>query len=591
MTAKIAAQLASGPLGLSALLALLRSEGRITEEDQQRLARMNVGSVNPLVFLAEQNVPDAAAPGRALGMDVLLQWLGEKVGQPVFEIDPLKINVGAVADVMSQAFAQRHRILAVGVSDEEVTVASGEPGVEDWVSNVEHVTRKRVKRVLADPRAIARHTAEFYTMARSVQGAGSAGASGSAAGLTNLESMLELGSMKEPDANDAHIVNVVDWLLQYAFEQRASDIHIEPRRDVGFVRFRIDGVLHSVYELPQQVCAAVTSRIKILGRMDVAEKRRPQDGRLKTRSPEGSEVELRLATLPTAFGEKLVMRIFDPDVLQKSFEQLGLADDDLDRWNTMTGMGNGIVLVTGPTGSGKTTTLYSTLRKLATPEVNVCTIEDPIEMVEPAFNQMQVNHGIDLDFSSGVRALMRQDPDIIMVGEIRDLETANMAVQAALTGHLVLSTLHTNDSPSSLSRLLELGVPPYLLKATVRGIMSQRLVRILCPECKTEVPTDEDAWKQLTAPWKVSAPATMSQPVGCKACRDTGYIGRQGIYEVLVNSPAVQAQITTHTESAAVRKVAMSEGMRTLRLSGARRVARGQTTIEEVMRVAPVLDA
>ena len=259
--------------------------------------------------------------------------------------------------------------------------------------------------------------------------------------------MLDLGSMKEPDANDQHIVNIVDWLLQYAFEQRASDIHIEPRRDVGNVRFRIDGVLHSVYELPQQVSAAVISRVKILGRMDVAEKRRPQDGRLKTRGPEGNEVELRLATLPTAFGEKLVMRIFDPDVLQRSFEQLGLADEDLSNWHQMTATGNGIVLVTGPTGSGKTTTLYSTLRQLATPEVNVCTIEDPIEMVEGAFNQMQVNHSINLDFSSGVRALMRQDPDIIMVGEIRDLETANMAVQAALTGHLVLSTLHTNDSP------------------------------------------------------------------------------------------------------------------------------------------------
>jgi general secretion pathway protein E len=325
--------------------------------------------------------------------------------------------------------------------------------------------------------------------------------------------------------------------------------------------------------------------------MDVAEKRRPQDGRLKTRSPEGNEVELRLATLPTAFGEKLVMRIFDPDVLQKTFEQLGLADEDLARWHQMTGMGNGIVLVTGPTGSGKTTTLYSTLRQLATSEVNVCTIEDPIEMVEGAFNQMQVNHSINLDFSSGVRALMRQDPDIIMVGEIRDLETANMAVQAALTGHLVLSTLHTNDSPSSISRLLELGVPAYLIKATVRGVMSQRLVRILCPKCKTFAPLEPEAWRELTQPWKMAPPEQVPRPVGCKECRNTGYMGRQGIYEVLVNSPGVQSQITPLMESSTIREVAMSEGMHTLRLSGAARVARGETTIEEVMRVAPVLDA
>ena len=578
-------------LSLSTLARDLHSEGRLSDRDFARVMAAQAVKVHPLVYLAEQKIEDAANPGRMLDMDGLLAWLGARVEQPVYQIDPLKINVTAVAEVMSRAFAERHRILAVEVSAEEVVVASGEPFVRSWESNLEHVLRKRVRRVLTDPRAIARHTAEFYTMAGSVRGARGGERSDSGIGVTNLEQMLELGSMKEPDANDQHIVNIVDWLLQYAFEQRASDIHIEPRREVGKVRFRIDGVLHSVYELPQQVCAAVTSRIKILGRMDVAEKRRPQDGRLKTRSPEGNEVELRLATLPTAFGEKLVMRIFDPDVLQKTFEQLGLADEDLRRWHRMTSQGNGIVLVTGPTGSGKTTTLYSTLRQLATAEVNVCTIEDPIEMVEGAFNQMQVNHGINLDFSSGVRALMRQDPDIIMVGEIRDLETANMAVQAALTGHLVLSTLHTNDSPSSISRLLELGVPAYLIKATVRGVMSQRLVRILCPACKAFGELDLDAWQQLTHPWQMPPPAQVARPVGCKACRDTGYVGRQGIYEVLVNSPAVQGQITAHMETAAIREVAVSEGMHTLRLSGASRVAAGETTIEEVMRVAPLLDA
>jgi general secretion pathway protein E len=591
MATNFGEQLMEHRLSLSTLARDLHSEGRLSDRDFARVMAAQAVKVHPLVYLAEQKIEDAANPGRMLDMDGLLAWLGARVEQPVYQIDPLKINVTAVAEVMSRAFAERHRILAVEVSAEEVVVASGEPFVSSWESNLEHVLRKRVRRVLTDPRAIARHTAEFYTMAGSVRGARGGERSDSGIGVTNLEQMLELGSMKEPDANDQHIVNIVDWLLQYAFEQRASDIHIEPRREVGKVRFRIDGVLHSVYELPQQVCAAVTSRIKILGRMDVAEKRRPQDGRLKTRSPEGNEVELRLATLPTAFGEKLVMRIFDPDVLQKTFEQLGLADEDLRRWHRMTSQGNGIVLVTGPTGSGKTTTLYSTLRQLATAEVNVCTIEDPIEMVEGAFNQMQVNHGINLDFSSGVRALMRQDPDIIMVGEIRDLETANMAVQAALTGHLVLSTLHTNDSPSSISRLLELGVPAYLIKATVRGVMSQRLVRILCPACKAFGELDLDAWQQLTHPWQMAPPPQVARPVGCKACRDTGYVGRQGIYEVLVNSPAVQGQITAHMETAAIREVAVSEGMHTLRLSGASRVAAGETTIEEVMRVAPLLDA
>jgi general secretion pathway protein E len=575
-------------LTLAGLANELHADGLLSDKDLERALRSSGVKVHPLLCLADQGLGDASTPGRQLTMDRLLDWLSRRSGQSVVRIDPLKINVAAVADVMSRAFAERHQILAVDVNDDEVVIASAEPYLSSWVRNLEHVLRKPIRRVLADPRAITRHTAEFYTMAVSVRGAGAANRAG--IGLGNLEQMLDLGSNKELDANDQHVVSIVDWLLQYAFEQRASDIHIEPRRDIGNVRFRIDGVLHSVYELPAQVCAAVCSRIKILGRMDVAEKRRPQDGRLKTRAPNGSEIELRLATLPTAFGEKLVMRIFDPDVLQRSFAQLGLDNDDLQRWNQMTDSGTGIILVTGPTGSGKTTTLYSTLRQLAQPEVNVCTIEDPIEMIEGAFNQMQVNHGIDLDFSAGVRALMRQDPDIIMIGEIRDLETANMAIQAALTGHLVLSTLHTNDSPSSISRLLELGAAPYLVRATVRGIMSQRLVRILCNHCKAMEPLDIDAWNQLTYPYSLEPPAQVARPVGCPECRNTGYIGRQGIYEVLLNTPAVQKEIKPQLDVARLRSIGMSEGMQTLRLSGAMRVTRGETTIEEVMRVAPTLE-
>jgi general secretion pathway protein E len=589
MVATTAQRRSERNLDLRTLVSELNAAGIITDSDLKRMAEVSAGSVHPLVFLAEQKIINARMD-KPLEMGGLLSWLAEESGQGLYQIDPLKINVGAIAEVMSQAFAQRHKILALEVNDSEVVIASAEPWVSSWEGNLEHVLRKSIRRVLCDPRDIVKHTAEFYTMARSVRGADAkAGSTGTGVGVTNLEAMLELGSMREPDANDQHIVNIVDWLLQYAFEQRASDIHIEPRRDVGNVRFRIDGVLYPVYELPQQVAAAVSSRFKILGRMDVAEKRRPQDGRLKTRTPEGDEVELRLSTLPTAFGEKLVMRIFDPDVLLKSFEQLGLANEDLKRWHGMNDMGHGIVLVTGPTGSGKTTTLYSTLRQLATSEVNVCTIEDPIEMVEGMFNQMQVNHQIELDFATGVRALMRQDPDIIMVGEIRDLETAEMAVQAALTGHLVLSTLHTNDAPSAVMRLLELGVPSYLIKGTVRGIMAQRLVRILCSHCKQPVAVDKEAWQQLTRPWKVNPPKKIYGPKGCVECRDTGYLGRQGIYEVLVVSPAMQQLIQPLTDADALRKLGMQEGMRTLRLSGAARIANGETTIEEVMRVAPAI--
>ncbi|MDA1076708.1 MAG: GspE/PulE family protein, partial [Proteobacteria bacterium] len=440
--------------------------------------------------------------------------------------------------------------------------------------------------VVATPADIRRFTLEFYGLAKSVSRAENEG--GERAGVGNLEQMLELGQLKSPDANDAHIVNIVDWLLQYAFDQRASDIHIEPRRDKGMIRFRIDGVLHHVYELPGAVNTAVTSRLKILGRMNVAEKRRPQDGRVKTKSPEGDEIELRLSTLPTAFGEKMVMRIFDPDVLLRSFSELGLNGSDFERWNTITHASNGIVLVTGPTGSGKTTTLYSTLKQLATDQVNVCTIEDPIEMMEPSFNQMQVQHNIDLTFASGVRALLRQDPDIIMIGEIRDIETAEMAIQAALTGHLVISTLHTNDSPTAVTRLLDLGVPAYMIKATILGVMAQRLVRTLCPHCKVAEPVDLEAWELLMRPFKAKPPQQLYRAQGCLECRGTGYMGRMGIYELLMMTESVQSVISESTDIEAVRNQALKQGMHTLRLSGAQKVGAGLTTIEEVLRVAPL---
>lgn len=578
-------------LDLQTLLTDLVADGRLGREDLAKaMASPRTAAIHPLTHLANQGFADQSQPGSSLNILALVDWLGSKTGQPSFHIDPLKINVAAVTGVMSYQFAQRHNILAVDVGLDAVTIASSEPHLSHWESDLEHVLRRPIKRVLADPEDIKRYTVEFYALAKSVKGATGLDNNRKLDGVTNFEQMVELGEMKDPDANDQHIVNIVDWLFQYAFDQRASDIHIEPRREVCHVRFRIDGVLNNVYEFPAQVGVAVTSRLKILGRLNVAEKRRPQDGRIKTKTPQGAEVELRLSTLPTAFGEKMVMRIFDPDVLLRSFEELGIASEDYNRWQGMIDRPNGIVLVTGPTGSGKTTTLYSSLKKLATSEVNVCTIEDPIEMVEERFNQMQVQHNIDLDFASGVRSLMRQDPDIIMIGEIRDLETAEMAIQAALTGHLVLSTLHTNDAPTAVTRLLELGVPAYLIKATVLGVMAQRLVRTLCPHCKTAGAVDVEAWKQLTQPWKVSAPKEVYQPVGCLECRNTGYLGRQGIYEILPLSESVQAQITDHTAIDELRKQGMREGMRTLRLSGAQKVAAGITTISEVMRVAPAHD-
>lgn len=540
--------------------------------------------MHPLVYIASQSLHDVSRPGKMLDDETLTDWLAEKAGLPVEHIDPLKIDAGEVTGVMSYAFAKRHGILCIEVTADEVVVAVTQPFMGGWEQQLEHVARRQVRRVMANPGSIQRHQVEFYTLSKSVTGAGGIK---SASSVTNFEQLLELGTLKDPEANDQHVVNIVDWLLQYAFDQRASDVHIEPRREVARLRFRIDGVLHQIYELPANVGMAVTSRLKVLARMNVAEKRKPQDGRVKTKRANGSEVELRLSTLPTAFGEKMVLRVFDPEVLLRSFADLGLTGEDYARWQGMVGKPNGIVLVTGPTGSGKTTTLYSSLKQLATSEVNVSTIEDPIEMVEESFNQTQVQHNIDLDFAAGVRTLMRQDPDIIMIGEIRDLETAQMAIQAALTGHLVLSTLHTNDAPAAVTRLLDLGVPPYMIGATVIGVMAQRLVRTLCPHCKEEEPIKAADWQQLVAPWKVAVPKSIYKPVGCLECRNTGYMGRQGLYEILTMSEAVRGQIKADCDLDGLRKQSMREGMRTLRLSGAQKVASGMTTIEEVLRVAP----
>ena len=577
-------------LDLNDLLRELVAQGRIDQAVAEQCLAIRRSALNnqqhPLEFLAGQQLDDRAHPGRKLDLEGLTQWLAQFAGQPYLRIDPLKIDVAALTPLMSYAFAQRHAILAVAADSEAVTIASAQPFVRGWEANLTHVLKRPIKRVVANPTDIQRFTTEFYRLARSVSGASAS--EQKISGVGNFEQLLSLGAAdQEPDANDAHIVTIVDWLFQYAFQQRASDIHIEPRREAGSVRFRIDGVLHNVYQFPPQVTMAIVSRLKLLGRMNVAEKRKPQDGRVKTKAPDGGEIELRLSTLPTAFGEKLVMRIFDPEVLLKGFDQLGFSADDLRRWQSMTAQPNGIILVTGPTGSGKTTTLYTTLKQLATPEVNVCTIEDPIEMIEPAFNQMQVQHNIELTFASGVRALMRQDPDIIMVGEIRDLETAEMAIQAALTGHLVLSTLHTNDAPSAITRLLELGVPHYLLKATILGVMAQRLVRTLCPHCKTAHPVAEDAWQALTRPWSAPLPAGAMGAQGCDECRGTGYRGRAGVYEILLMSEGLKQHIKADTDLLALRRQAFKEGMRSLRLSGAQKIAAGQTTLEEVLRVTP----
>ena len=592
--AESAAQRSNKPpdkrLRLDDILKLMVADGLIPAAEAEKLRASRTHRFeHPLEMVADQKLRSPQGTRPLMTLEWLVEWLAGKLGVPYHHIDPLKIDLVAVTNTMSVAYAERYRILPVALANGELTVATGEPFVRAWADELEKILRLKISLVFSNPQDVKRFLGEFFTLARSIKKASERNR-GEVSLASNFEQLVELGRHGTLDANDQHVVHIVDWLWQYAFEQRASDIHVEPRREAGIVRFRIDGVLHQVYAIPNPVLLAMTSRIKLLARMEIVEKRRPQDGRIKTVSPAGEEIELRISTMPTAFGEKIVMRIFTPEVLIRDFTELGFTGEDRERWERMIHEPNGIILVTGPTGSGKTTTLYSTMKLLSTPEVNVCSVEDPIEMIASEFNQMQVQPVIGVDFANGVRTLMRQDPDIIMVGEIRDRDTAEMAVQAALTGHLVLSTLHTNDAPTAVTRLLDLGVPSYLLNSTLLGVMAQRLIRTLCPNCKKPAdPPDEETWRMLTAPFRAELPQHTHQPVGCLECRMTGYFGRMGLYEIMTLSPALRRLIHADAEDSKIRDQAYKEGMKPLRVSGAMKIAGGLSTPDEVVKVAPLI--
>ncbi len=566
--------------------------GGLLSEESAKLSRAVIkDSVKPglgaLAQMASKEWVNQLDKDKRLSSDFLARWLAGKLGMPFYRIDSLELDAAVVTNALHYKTAQRYQVLPVQIGDDFVTVATTEPFNQNWHDEIHRQTKRNPRLVIADPTVIKDKIEEVYNLARFVgSAAGSVRTDPSA--VRNLEQLLKVdGSDADSEQN---IVKIVDWLLQYAIKEKASDIHIEPKREKVLVRLRIDGLLNTVYSFPGSVGASLTSRLKILGRMNIAEKRKPQDGRIKTLLPGGLEVELRLSTMPTTFGEKMVMRIFDPNILESSFVDLGLDPREVEVWQRLIQNRHGIILVTGPTGSGKTTTLYTSLRSVATSQNNVCTIEDPIEMVDPTFNQMQVMPQIDLTFSQGVRTLLRQDPDIIMIGEIRDYETAEIACQSSLTGHLVFSTLHTNDSASAVIRMLELGVPYYMIKATVIGIVAQRLLRVLCPVCKELVEegvSDED-WKSITQPFRVPKPEKVYRAKGCEKCRLTGYQGRKGIYEILETRGEVLRLITADTDLEALRRAALKQGTHHLRLCGAKMLGRGLTTLDEVMRTCPV---
>lgn len=577
------------PLDLAELLQALVRQKRLASAaaDLALKSRSDSPGTHPLEFIAALALDDLMAPGQPLHLEALCAWLAGHVGQRYVRLDPLKLDRRLVTTSMPAAFARHHQILAVAADEHSLTVASAQPGIRGWEADLAQACGKTIQRAIANP-AVLRHLIDdSFQLAQSVSGAKSQGpvAYGDA-----FEQLLPLQGVQESAASyEAPVVQIVEWLFKYAFEQGASDIHIEPRREHGDIRLRIDGVLRDAHQFPAPVTLAVISRLKSLGRMNVAEKRKPQDGRVKTQAHDGTVVELRMATLPTAFGEKMVLRIFDPGVLKQGLSALGLSRTDLQRWQALLGRPHGIILVTGPTGSGKTTTLYASLHQLATRAVNLCTIEDPIEMVEPAFNQMQVRPAIELGFAEGIRALMRQDPDIIMIGEIRDQETAHMAVQAALTGHLVLSTLHTNDAPGALTRLLELGIPSYLVRATLLGVMAQRLLRLLCPNCKLPQPLTAVGWRSLVTPEEGLSRTTAYEPKGCDLCGGSGYKGRAGVYELMVMDEPLAQCVVPAPDLTHVRQMACKHGMKPLRMAAARLVAAGQTSLAEALRVVPGL--
>ena len=525
----------------------------------------------------------ADEPERDLDEEVIFQVLAREWGIPFQKIDPLKLDLNLVTGTISHSFAMKHLVLPIGQKDKTLILAMANPFNTEVIEDISRAAHMKVQPVVSPKSDILKCINEFFGFKRSIAKAEDQ-FGGPIVDLGNLEQYVRLRSSDELPSDDQHIVNAVNHLLTYAFDQRSSDVHIEPKRDVSLVRMRIDGVLHTVYKLPKNVHRAILSRIKTISRLDMAEKRRPQDGRIKT-DKGGKEAEIRVSTVPVAFGEKVVMRIMDPDVLFQDQQALGFSSGDFIRFQQFIHMPHGIVLVCGPTGSGKSTTLYSTLRELSSPEINITTVEDPIEMVHEEFNQIAVQPVIGVTFASILRNILRQDPDIIMIGEMRDLETAQNAIQAALTGHLVLSTLHTNDAPSAITRLLDLGINAFLIQATVVGVVAQRLVRKICIHCKEAFEMDSEELKTMGLDVGLGGSVALHRGKGCLKCRGTGYLGRVGVFEVLPFTESMRKITSADTDIETLRTQARKEGMVTLRENAVKKLLEGSTTCQEVLRV------
>jgi general secretion pathway protein E len=564
----------------------------VLERCEAQAARLNAHAPTAKVKKEVYN-PDIASPAQViasfnleipatkkkLGEDTITELIAQASGMEYIKIDPLKLELEVVTDQIPRAFALKNLVVPIGEKEGAITIAVADPYNVRPIDDLQHALGIKINRILASRTDVLKILEEFFGFQASVKAAQIDMNLGSE--LSNLEQLFKMRGRDEIESSDQHIISAVEFVLKYAFDQRASDIHIEPKRDKSLIRFRVDGVLHDIHTVPGNLHPAMVSRLKLLSRLDVAEKRRPQDGRIKTEHL-AKDIELRVSTLPVAFGEKVVIRIFDPEILMQKLDQIGFYEREYTLYNSFIRKPNGIILVTGPTGSGKTTTLYSSLKTIATPEINIITVEDPIEMVMEDFNQVGVQSSIDVTFATVLRNILRQDPDVLMIGEIRDRETASNAVQASLTGHLVLSTLHTNDAPSSITRLLDIGVPAFLISSTVSGIIAQRLVRTICQECKFERAMTE---KEIGILGLQPKEYTIWEGKGCDECRGTGYKGRTGIFEVLEITDRIKEKITADTDMAEIYAIAKADGMVSLRELAIKKMLEGQTTFQEIVAV------
>ncbi len=571
---------------------LLKQRGSRKQIDGAQQDKSAPDLVDVIVSLGLESGGAGKVP---LTEEMIMRAVSHGLAIPFKKLDPLELDMNIVTKTIPRSFAINHLILPFELKNGVLEVVTYHPDNDLVLEDIERANQVKVRPYLSTRTDIMKILAEFFGFQHSISAAETQFAptgTGSTVDIGNLEQYVRLATTKELSSTNQHIKAAVNHLFSYALEQRASDIHIEPKRDICLVRFRIDGILHTIYKLPKAVHSAITSRIKSLARMDIAEKRRPQDGRIKIgRREEDKAAELRVSTVPVAFGEKTVMRILNPDVIFQRIDNLGFSRRDRVVYNTFMTSNHGIVLVTGPTGSGKSTTLYSTLKQIASPETNIITVEDPVEMVHEEFNQIAVQSQIDVTFSTILRNILRQDPDVIMIGEIRDLETATHAVQAALTGHLVFSTLHTNDAVSTIIRLQDLGLEPFLIASTLLGALAQRLVRRICPHCAEPYAVDADGLRKLGFPVTGGDTVTLKRGKGCLQCRNTGYLGRLGIFELFPMSEQMKKLIAARANDSDLRKVAIREGMTTLREDAWRKVQAGLTTVEEALRVTGEMEA